>query len=247
MTRTRLLELTAAGALAFALATALAVPPEQTQGEVARLLFAHVPSIWIAYVAFAVTLGGSAAYLRTRRMKWDRLAGASAEVGVFFTGATIVIGMIWAKPIWGVWWTWDARLVLTATMFFVYLGYLALRRAIPDPTVRAKRSAVWGMLAIVQIPIVHFSVIWWRTLHQPPSIARPGDVQMDAPYWGALWIGVVGFTVLAVALVRRRMELSRIEEQIDAAVASGDQEVAGAAIDAPQLESALLEGSGDHV
>ena len=92
------------------------------------------------------------------------------------------------------------------------------------------------MLAIVQIPIVHFSVIWWRTLHQPPSIARPGDIQMDAPYWGALWIGVVGFTVLASALVRRRMELSGIEDQIEAAIAGSDREVAGAAIGAPRLE-----------
>ena len=236
MTRPRLLELTAAGSLAVGLAVALAVPPEQTQGQVARLLFAHVPSIWIAYVAFVVTLFASAAYLTRRDMKWDRLAGASAEVGVFFTGATIIIGMIWAKPIWGVWWTWDARLVLTAVMFFVYLGYLALRRAILDPEVRARRAAVFGMLAIVQIPIVHFSVIWWRTLHQPPSIARPGDIQMDAPYWGALWIGVIGFTVLATALVRRRMELSDLEEQIEAAITADDREVAGAAIGAPRLE-----------
>ena len=236
MTNQRLLEFTAAGTLAVALGAALLVPPEQTQGHLARMLFVHVPSIWLAYVAFIVTLIGSAAYLRTKDLKWDRLAGASAEVGVFFTGATILMGMVWAKPTWGVWWTWDSRLVLTAVMFFVYLSYLALRRTIIDPTTRARNSAVFGMLAIVQIPIVHFSVVWWRSLHQDPSLLRPGPLQMDAPFQAAMWMSVVAFSVLYVALVWRRIELSRIEERIDEQIAAAETDLAGAAITAPKLQ-----------
>ncbi len=236
MTNQRLLEYTAAGTLAVALTAALLVPPEQTQGNLARMLFVHVPSIWLAYVAFVVTLVGSAAYLITRKMRWDRLAGASAEVGVFFTGATILMGMIWAKPTWGVWWTWDSRLVLTAVMFFVYLGYLALRRAILDPRVRARNAAIFGVIAIVQVPIVHFSVELWRGLHQRASLLRPGPLQMDPPFQAAMWMAVVAFSVLYVALVRRRMELSRIEEQIEAAEYDRDRELAGAAITAPRLD-----------
>ncbi len=239
MTNQRLWELTAAGTLAVALGAALLVPPEQTQGDVARMLFVHVPSIWLAYVAFAMTLVGSAAYLVTRRMAWDRLAGASAEVGVFMTGAAIVMGMIWAKPTWGVYWTWDPRLVLTAVLFFVYLGYLALRRAIPDRVVRARRAAVFGILAIVQIPIVHFSVVWWRTLHQRATVVRPDSLQMDPPFQAAMWMAVVAFTVLYAVLVRRRMELSRLEEQIEEALAADDRALAGDAVTAPRFDAAL--------
>ncbi len=245
MTDQRLWELTAAGTLAVALGAALLVPPEQTQGDVARMLFVHVPSIWLAYVAFAVTLVGSAAYLVTRRMAWDRLAGASAEVGVFMTGAAIVMGMIWAKPTWGVYWTWDPRLVLTAVLFFVYLGYLALRRAIPDRVVRARRAAVFGILAIVQIPIVHFSVVWWRTLHQRATVVRPDSLQMDPPFQAAMWMAVVAFTVLYAVLVRRRMELSRLEEQIEEALAADDRALAGDAVTAPRFDAALSVGVDD--
>ncbi len=245
MTNRRLWELAAVGTLAVALAAALAVPPEQTQGDVARMLFVHVPSIWLAYVAFVVTLVGSAAYLVTRRLKWDRLAGASAEVGVFMTGAAILMGMIWAKPTWGVYWTWDPRLVLTAVLFFVYLGYLALRRAIPDRVLRARRAAVFGILAIVQIPIVHFSVVWWRTLHQRSSIVRPDSLQLDPPFQAAMWMAVVAFTVVYVVLVARRMELSRLEERIEDALAAEERALAGDAVAAPRLDPVPVTAGGD--
>ena len=140
-TRIRLLEIGAFAGIAAALSAALAVPPEATQGDLARPLFVHVPSIWLAYLSFTVTLVASAAYLRTKSLRWDRAAGASAEIGVVFTGAAILSGMIWGKPTWGVWWTWDARLVLTAVLFFVYLGYLALRRSTEGPSSRRRRCA----------------------------------------------------------------------------------------------------------
>ncbi len=246
MTKQSMWELTAAGTLAVALGAALLVPPEQTQGNVARMLFVHVPSIWLAYVAFGVTLVGSVAYLATRRLRWDRLAGASAEVGVFMTGAAIAMGMVWAKPIWGVYWTWDPRLVLTAVLFFVYLGYLALRRAIPDSLLRARRAALFGILAIVQIPIIHFSVVWWRTLHQRATLVRPDSLQMDPPFQAAMWMAVVAFTVLYAVLVGRRMQLSRLEERIDDLLAADDRALAGDAITAPRLDAALPVGVDDE-
>jgi heme exporter protein C len=240
VTKRRMLEYSAVSAMAFALALGLLVPAEQVQGHLSKMLFVHVPSIYLAYVAFAWTLVSSAAYLITKDLQWDRRAGASGEVGVFFTGLAILLGMVWAKPTWGVWWTWDARLVLTAVMFFVYLGYVALRRAIPDRVLRARRSAVFGMLAIVQIPIVHFSVIWWRTLHQPPSLVRPGEIQMDPPYVSALMFSLFAFTLVYLALVNRRIALSLVEEQVEDAYLAASTAVAGEAITAPTLDALEL-------
>jgi len=242
MTRQRLVEVAAASAMAGALVIALLVPPEQTQGELARLMFVHVPSAWLAYLAFVVTLVGSAAYLFRSDLKWDRLAASSAEVGVFFTALALATGMIWGKPTWGVWWTWDARLVLTAAMFFIYLGYLALRSSIPDRVSRARRSAVYGMLAVVMIPLVHFSVVWWRTLHQPPSILRPGPMQLDPPFRAALVVALIAFTLTYAALVGRRRELARIEAAIEDRLAAAESDVAGSAVTAPRWEEL-----GEHV
>jgi heme exporter protein C len=140
--------------------------------------------------------------------------------------------MIWGKPVWGVWWTWDARLVLTAAMFFVYLAYLALRRSVDDPVVRGRRTAVFGIVAALQIPLVHFSVIWWRSLHQPPTVLRPGEPQIDPPLLFALLMAVVAFTVLYAALTRRRVELAAAEDRL-LTTGRSDEPVAGAAIAAP--------------
>jgi hypothetical protein len=139
--------------------------------------------------------------------------------------------MIWGRSTWGVWWTWDARLVLTAVMLFVYLGYLALRRSIPDRVDRARRSAWLGILGIVQIPVVHLSVVWWRTLHQPPTVLRPGDMQMDPPFRAALF----AFTLVYVVLLRRRTELARLEDRFEQIVAAEERAVAGEAVTAPRF------------
>lgn len=217
-----------------ALILAFASPREVNLGQSSRLFYLHVPSIAVAYIAFTVTLVASGAYLATRKIKWDHLALATAEVGAVFTGLTILIGMIWAKPTWGVYWTWTARLTLTAIMFFVYLGYLALRRAIAEPEVRARRAAILGMLSIVQIPIVHFSVTWWRDIHQPGTIARPGEMQMDTPLFIAFCAAFVAFLLLAFQLVRQRYELARLDYEYETADPSRDV-VAGDAVTAPVL------------
>lgn len=240
MTRTYL-QVAAIGTMVTALAAGLLVPADAVQGDVGRLMYVHVPAAWLAYLSFLVTLTASISFLVTRKMRWDRIAVSSAEIGVYFTGLTIALGMIWAKPIWGVWWTWDARLILTAVMFFVYLGYLALRKTMTDAAVRAKRSAVFGILAAVQIPIVHFSVEWWRSLHQPATIIRPdASPQIDPPLFAALMMGVVAFTVAYAALMAVRVELARVDEAIDAAHNS-QSVVAGDAVARPNLKADIHE------
>ena len=147
-------------------------PADGEQGDAQRLMYLHVPAAWLAYLAFTVTAIASALWLvpRTRSNTWDLLAGASAEVGVLFTALTLAMGSIWGKPIWGSWWEWDARLTTTAVLFFLYLGYLALRRAGGGPDQRAKRSAIAALVAFVDVPIVHFSVNWFQTLHQDGTV-----------------------------------------------------------------------------
>lgn len=228
----RPIEIAAAGTMLTALVAGLAVPPDAVQGDVQRIMYVHVPSAWLAYLAFGVTLIASVAHLRTRDLRWDRRAGASAEIGVVFTGLALATGMLWGKPVWGVWWTWDARLVLTAAMFFVYLAYLALRRATDDPVIRGKRSAVFGIVAALQIPVVHFSVVWWRSLHQPPTILRPGEPQIDPPLLFALLMAVTAFTVLYAALLRRRVELAEAEDAL-LTTARIEEPVAGSAVVGP--------------
>lgn len=232
--RFRTLEVAAVGTLLSAFVVGLVVPPDAVQGDLQRIMYVHVPSAWLAYLSFTVTLVASIAYLTTRKIRWDHRAGASAEVGVVFTGLALATGMIWGKPVWGVWWTWDARLVLTAVMFFVYIGYLALRRSIDDPGRRASRAAVVGIVAVLQIPIVHFSVTWWRGLHQPPTVLRPDNPQIDSPLLFALLAGVAAFTVVFAALVKRRIELAVAEDKAVSPAAT--EAVAGAAVVAPRLE-----------
>ena len=214
---------------------AMTVSPDVVQGQLSRIMYVHVPSAWLAYLAFGITMFASAMYLWKTDLRWDRAAHASAEIGVVFTGLAIALGMTWAKPTWGVWWTWDARLAFTAIMFFVYLGYLALRRTTDDLEVRAKRSAVLGVLAVIQIPLVHFSVTWWRYLHQAPSIIRPEGPSIDTSMIVTLIVAVVSFTVMYAAMMVKRIELARIEDAVLIAEQTSSGPVAGEAVTTPDL------------
>jgi heme exporter protein C len=219
--------------LAAGLAAALTAPPDQLQGNLQRLMYVHVPAAWLAFLSFGITFAASAGWLWKRTPRWDRAAAASAEVGVFFTGLTLALGSVWGKPVWGVWWTWDPRLVTTALMFFVYLGYLALRRATLDPTARARRSAVFGVLAFAQVPVVHMSVIWWRTLHQPPTVLKPGDPTIDHWMLAALLLNLVAFTLVYAVLLRSRIRLAVEEQALEAAQDDAATHLAGDAVSAP--------------
>jgi heme exporter protein C len=190
-------------------------PRETTQGNVQRIMYLHVPSVWVAYLAFAVVLVASVVYLARRTDAADRLAHASAEVGVLFTGLTIATGSIWGKPTWGTWWTWDARLTTVSILFVMYLGYLLLRGMIDDRERGARFAAVLGIVAAFNIPLVHFSVIWWRTLHQPPSLMKPGPA-MPGIIVAALMVNFAAFTLLYVYFVSRRTRVLRLEAEAEA-------------------------------
>lgn len=191
-------------------------PPDAVQGDAQRLMYLHVPAAWLAYLAFGVTAVASALYLwpRTRSVVWDRVAGASAELGVLFTGLTLVLGSLWGRPVWGIWWAWDARLVTTAVLFFLYVGYLALRR-IPGAG-REKRCAIAALIAFVDVPVVHFSVEWWRTLHQQGTVFNEElSAQIHGKMALALWWSVLAFTLLYVYLLDRRYRLEALDADRD--------------------------------
>jgi heme exporter protein C len=187
-------------------------PPDRAQGDLVRMMYVHVPAAWVAYLAFTVVFVASVAYLRTESSRWDRLAAASAEVGVLYTGLAIVLGSLWARPVWGTWWSWDPRLTTTAILLLIYLGYLSVRRLPESPLRRARWSAVIGIVGFIDVPIVHVSVRWWRSLHQAP--ARLLGIPDVAPSMGiALSIALVAFTVAYVYLVVLRMRVMRLEDR----------------------------------
>jgi heme exporter protein C len=159
-------------------------------GQAVRIMYVHVPVAVACYTAFFITAFASAMYLWKRTDGWDALATASVEVGVVFTALTLATGSIWGHVTWGTWWEWDPRLTSTAVMFVMYLGYLALRSAVVDPAARARRAAVLGLVAFVNVPIVHFSVDWWRSLHQGPTLLR-ANPSIDGLKLLSLMIGMV--------------------------------------------------------
>jgi heme exporter protein C len=213
--RERALGWLAAAALAASAVVSLAVaPPDAEQGNLQRLMYVHVPAAWLAYLAFGVVFGSSIAYLRTRRARWDRLAAASAEVGVLFTALAIALGMVWGKPVWGVWWTWDPRLTTTALLLLIYLGYLAVRRLPESPDRRARWSAVIGIVGFANVPVVHLSVTWWRSLHQPPTVLRPDGPSLDPAMLWTLLLAVAAFTLVYAALVSMRLRLARLQDHV---------------------------------
>ena len=187
-------------------------PREVVQGNVQRIMYLHVPAVLTAYLAFGLVFLGSVGYLLTRRPGWDRLAMAAAEPGVIFTGITIASGSIWGKPTWGTWWTWDARLTSTAVLFLVYVGYLLLRGMIDEPDRQARAAAVVGILGAANIPIVHFSVKWWRALHQPATILGPEPSPIAAPIALTLLVNWIAFTLLLLYLLAKRAEIAKIED-----------------------------------
>ncbi len=213
-------------ALAVWLLFALVISPDDSRhGDAVRLLYLHVPTVWIAYLAFAVTAAASALYLwpRTRSVRLDHLAGAAAEFGVVCTGLTLFVGSVWGREAWGTWWQWEARLVTTAVMFFIYLGYLSMRRL--GGAGAQRRNAIAAVIAVLQVPVVHFSVTWWRSIHQEGSVFNEKlDVNInDATMQWTLWLGVLAFTLLFAWSCRVRMRIS-------AASAADDESALDAAI-----------------
>jgi heme exporter protein C len=191
------------------------------QGVPQRIFYVHVPSAWIAYLAFFFVFVFSIRYLIGRKIDDDIRAHACAEVGVVFCTLVLITGPIWARPVWGVWWTWDARLTTALVLWMIYVGYLMLRAYMTDPDQRARFSAVLGIVGFLDVPIVHMSVRWWRTLHPGPVVMRSGGMrELPDSMHIALWSSLVAFTLVFVYFVMRRVALARLEGRVEAARAS---------------------------
>ncbi|WP_104990418.1 cytochrome c biogenesis protein CcsA [Deinococcus sp. NW-56] len=200
--------------LGVAVALGLSAPLDLNQGSLVRLFFVHVPSAWLSYLAYGGTGLFGLLYLLTRQRRWDRLAMASAEIGVLFTVSTIVGGMLWAKPTWGAYWVWDARLTTTALSIVIYGGYLLIRSLIDDPDRRARVAAVVGLVGTLYVPVNYMAVEWWRGVHQTQTLKLLGGIRFDAaPIYGwVLLVATLAFTLLYAYLLRVRGILAARED-----------------------------------
>lgn len=193
------------------------VPTEKTEGVVQRIMYFHIPSAWIAFFAFFIVFLCSILFLWKKEREWDIYAHASAEIGVMFCSLVLITGPIWAKPIWGTWWVWDARLTSTLILWLIYVAYLMLRARTEAGSMRARYAAVVGIVGFLDIPLIHFSVLWWRTFHpQPKMITAEGlGSGMEFTMMVALLISLAAFTLLYFLLMGQRVNLEKMKDEID--------------------------------
>jgi heme exporter protein C len=196
-------------------------PLEAKQGAAQKIFYIHVPSAWVAFLAFGLVAVASAAFLWLRDSRLDRFAESSAEVGVIFTSVVLITGPLWAKPIWGAYWAWwDVRLVSTLFLWFIYVSYIVLRGAIDAPEMRARYSAVLGILGALLIPFIHLSVYLFATMHPMPIVGKPSAPSLPNEMLLTLFISLTSFTLLYFAFVRSRY---RYASERDAALAIAAQ------------------------
>jgi heme exporter protein C len=196
-------------------------PIEARQGLAQKIFYLHVPAAWSALLAFSLVGLASILYLWLHDIRLDRFAAASAEVGVAFSAVMLTSGPIWAKPIWGTWWTWDARLTLTLFLFFLFVGYLALRAALQDRAERARFSAVVGILGMLLVPFIHLSVYLFRTLHPQPIVLKPSAPSLPPEMLRTLLLSTVVFTLLYLGFVTARYGLALAQEAREQAYDAG--------------------------
>ncbi len=207
--------LTVIGLLAVAAALVRAIAftgVEAVQGPAQKIMYVHVPSAWCAFLAFGLVGICSGLYLWLGDRRLDTFSEASAEVGVVLTGLVLVTGPIWGKPIWGTWWQWEPRLTSTLFLFFLFVGYLTLRRAMFDPAERARYSAVVGILGAMLVPFIHLSVYMFRTIHPRPVVLNPEGPTMPGSFVATLLFSLAAFTLLYLGLVTTRYGLGRLRE-----------------------------------
>lgn len=188
----------------------LTSPPDADMGHLQKIMYVHVPAAWITFLSFFVVLVFSVRYLWRRRENDDLIAASAAEVGATFNGLTLMLGMIWGRPAWGVWWVWDARLTSTLVLFLIFVGYLSLRAFVDDDAQRARWSAAVGAIGAINVPIVYMSVTWWRTLHQPPS----SPATLDPAYTMGLRLNAIAFLLVMIYFIRKRYEIARLERAV---------------------------------
>lgn len=200
-------------ALAGVYVRALAFTPiERFQGPAQKIFYVHAPVAWASLLAFAVTGLMSLLYLVLKDRKLDHIAASSAEVGVALSVAMLTTGPIWGKPIWGTWWSWDARLSSTLFLFLLFVGYLVLRGALSDIEVRARYSAVLGVMALALVPFIHVTVYWFRTLHPEPVFMKPDAPSMPGAMLVTLLSSFAVFTTLYIGFVMQRYGVSILED-----------------------------------
>jgi heme exporter protein C len=218
---TLLLVLTALSAVLVMVAIYLALvgaPEANLQSETGRyaqrIIYFHIATAWVGFLAFFVTFLGGISYLRTQARKWDIVALSSAEIGTVFMLGVLVSGSIWAKPAWGVWWVWDERLTISLIQFLVYVGYLMLRSAVEDPARRARFAAVYGIVAFISVPINFIAIRMWRTQH--PLIFGSEEGGLGPNMMFAFFFCLITFTVWYGVLLWQRMRLERLRDDVDA-------------------------------
>jgi len=203
--------------LGFSTYQALVVAPtEQTMGDVQRIFYYHVPSAWVAGLCFFVNFLASVAYLVKRGSNVDALAAASAEVGVVFCTIVLITGPIWARPVWGIWWTWDARLTTTLVLWLIYVSYLILRRFASGSQTQVL-SAVLAIFGFVDVPIVYMSIRWFRTQHPSPVMGGGENSGLDPVMLHAFFWNLLAFTCVGIILVAARYHLQKMENQVESA------------------------------
>lgn len=217
-----MIALVVATALAFFAALGLVVfhaPVEAVQGLPQKIFYIHVPLAWSTFLAVAVLLVGSVAFLWRRNPAHDRLARSAAEVGALLATLVLVTGSLWGKAVWGTWWTWDGRLTSTLVLWFVLVGYVLYRALAESPPAQtARAAAVIGVIAALDVPIIHLSVTWWRTLHPEPVVLRPGDVGGGLPgsMFTTLLVSLAAFTLLLATLLLARYRVAEVEDEVEA-------------------------------
>ncbi len=189
-------------------------PTERVMGPPQRVFYMHVPSAWTAFLSFFVVAIASALYLWKRERRWDILALSSAELGVVFTTLALITGSFWGRNVWGTWWTWDARLTSTLVLWLIYVAYLMLRAYAEEGPRQARYAAVLGIIGALDIPIIHFSVLWWRTLHPQPTVVRPGGPTLDPRMTQSLMVALLAFTLLYAFLLSHRIQLERTRDKV---------------------------------
>lgn len=185
-------------------------------GQLQRIFYVHVPSASVAYLGFAIVFIASIAYLRTGARRWDLIAHAAAEVGVLFCTLVLITGPIWARPVWGTYWQWDPRLTSSLVLWLTYVGYLFLRGLATDPARAGRGAAVLGIVGFINVPIVHFSVYWWQTLHPSgPTPFNPAESSgLGGPELATFFTALVAFTLLAAWLLAMRVRLGRLSDSV---------------------------------
>ena len=198
--------------------TFIYAPTEETMGDVQRIFYFHVPLAWVAFLAFFIVFIASIGYLWQEKrkgdyLKWDILSYCSAEIGIIFCTLVLVTGSIWAKAVWGTWWTWDPRLTTTLVLWLLYIAYLLLRFYIPELARRARFSAVYGIIAFIDVPIVWMSIRWWRTIH--PVVFYTKKMTIEPSMFYTLSVCLIAVTLLYIFLLKERVAIRKMNNELE--------------------------------